>query len=139
MPVNTNPINVMNQPNYQYQQQTQPQQNPNQIISERVWVEGESGGKGYLVGRGHEQVLWDIEAPVIYIKTVDASGRPHTVTLDYTIRPDEEQVQSNELARLKDDFNDLKKQMIDFMNNFNQNNQQKNSYKQNYRKERNND
>lgn len=105
---------------------------PQQVISERVWVQGENAGKSYLVSKNREQVLWDSESPVIYIKTVDAFGRPSMVTLDYTIRQVEQpqSPESHEISELKAEFEDLKKQLTDFMSG-NQNKQ----YKPNYRKE----
>lgn len=85
--------------NPQPQQQEQPQQMAT-VRSERIWVEGEGAGKAYIVAKNTEQVLWDSEAPVIYIKTVDAYGRPSTLTLDYTIRnPQPEATDSNQALR----------------------------------------
>lgn len=51
-----------------------------------IWVQGESGAKGYLVAPNTTVQLWDSEAQVIYLKTADASGMPSIKTLDYTIR-----------------------------------------------------
>ena len=51
-----------------------------------IWVQGVGGAKSYLVGPNATVILWDSEAPVIYLKSADASGMPTMKTLDYTIR-----------------------------------------------------
>ena len=54
--------------------------------------------------------IWDSEAPVIYIKTVDAYGRPSTLTLDYTIRnPQPEAADSNQA--LRDEMAEMREQI----------------------------
>lgn len=50
------------------------------------WVQGEAGAKSYLVAPGTTVQLWDSEAPVIYLKSADASGMPSMKIIDYTIR-----------------------------------------------------
>ena len=122
---------------YQYQTPQQqympPQNNPQyqqpqsqQVESQRIWVQGESSAKAYIVKNNTEQVLWDAEQPVIYIKTVDITGKPSTVTLDYTIRnpkPDDQ----NETDALKAENSELKDMMKQLMS-------QKSTYKPNYKK-----
>lgn len=54
-----------------------------------IWVQGIGGAKSYLVGPNATVVLWDSEAPVIYLKSADASGMPTMKTLDYVIRDDQ--------------------------------------------------
>ena len=72
-----NPMNQMGQ-----QQQVQ-QPNGMGII----WVQGEAGAKAYSNIRPDVPVaLWDSEEPVIYIKSMDATGRPSMTILDYTER-----------------------------------------------------
>lgn len=70
---------------YQYYQNYQnyypPQQN-----SDLKWVTGLGGAKSYLVGPNCTVQLWDSEAPVIYLKSADASGMPSMKILDYTVR-----------------------------------------------------
>lgn len=112
---------MLPQNNPQYQQ---PQ--PQQVESQRIWVQGESSAKAYIVKNNTEQVLWDAEQPVIYIKTVDITGKPSTVTLDYTIRnpkPDDQ----NETDALKAEISELKNMMKQLMS-------QKSTYKPNYKK-----
>lgn len=113
--------NPYNQPQPQYQQ---PQ--PQQVESQRVWVQGESSAKAYIVKNNTEQVLWDAEQPVIYIKTVDITGKPSTVTLDYTIRNPKVEDDQNETAALKAEISELKDMMKQLMN-------QRTNFKPNYK------
>lgn len=64
------------------QQQLQNQQFQNSMI----WVQGEAGAKAYIVPNGTTVPLWDSENQVIYIKSVDASGKPTMTILDYNER-----------------------------------------------------
>lgn len=59
------------QPNFNQMNAPQPQNN-----SGIVWVQGESGAKGYLVGAGQSVLLMDSEASTFYIKSTDQSGMP---------------------------------------------------------------
>lgn len=135
---------MINNPNYQYQynqpkplpQQIQPQPIQQAVSSDRIWVQGKNAGKSYLVAKNTEQVLWDYENPCIYIKTVDAFGHPSMTILDYTIRQQVEEDSKNssvntEIETLKNEFEDLKKELREFMNQ----DRSKNNYKPNYRKE----
>lgn len=69
------------QPNFS-QSQYQMQANNN----ERIWVQGETGAKSYLVAPNATVELWDSDAPVIYLKSADANGMPSMKILDYTTR-----------------------------------------------------
>lgn len=82
----TTPVN-WNQPQPQYYQQTsyqnqpqmqqpQPQQNQPTGNAGFVWVQGEAGAKAYPVAAGNSVLLMDSEAPVLYMKSTDSSGRP---------------------------------------------------------------
>lgn len=73
------PVNPTIQP--QIQPQTQQANN-----SSRIWVQGETGAKSYLVAPNTSVDLWDSERQSIYIKTADASGMPSIRILDYKIR-----------------------------------------------------
>ena len=66
-------------PQYPVQQRQAPQDS-------RTWVQGEEGGKGYLVAPNNTIALWDSEAHTIYLKSADASGIPSMIILDYTVR-----------------------------------------------------
>lgn len=63
-----------------------PQPAQNNAQSPFIWVSGEAGGKGYPVGPNQTAVLWDSEAPVIYIKSADGNGMPSIKVIDYTVR-----------------------------------------------------
>lgn len=63
-------------PQMQMPQMQQPQQNQPAGNSGFVWVQGEAGAKAYPVGAGHSVLLMDSEAPVLYMKSTDSSGRP---------------------------------------------------------------
>lgn len=62
-----NPMYPMNYPSYQQ---------PQQPTSSLIWVQGEAGAKGYLVGAGQSVLLMDSEASTFYIKSTDQSGMP---------------------------------------------------------------
>ena len=97
-PVSTPPLPV------QYQQPIQPPQaQPQQPAPDIVWVQGEAGAKSYLVAKNSAVALWDSESPVIYIKSVDATGVPSMVILDYKMREPEKEDNSSqkELNELK--------------------------------------
>lgn len=121
------------QPTYQTSvpmpQNLQQNPQPQQVASDRIWVQGETSAKSYMVAKNTEQVLWDSEAPVIYIKTIDATGRPTTVTLDYTIRP--EPVQSDGVAN--SEVSDLKKELAELKEAIKSLSVQQRPYKPNYK------
>lgn len=52
----------------------------------RIYVQGETGAKSYLVAPNTTVDLWDSEKPVIYVKSADATGIPTLAVLDYSIR-----------------------------------------------------
>ena len=54
--------------------QMQPQQQSNNAGF--VWVQGEAAAKAYPVAAGNSVLLMDSEAPVLYMKSTDVSGRP---------------------------------------------------------------
>ena len=78
-------------PNYSYQQQSAPQvQNqiniPNMNSTNLLWVQGEAAAKAAYVPVGCNMVFFDSEAQTIYIKSVDATGKPSLTILDYVER-----------------------------------------------------
>ena len=82
-----NPRNWQNTtalPSYQQQQQMQANQQLNN--NPMVWVQGEAGAKAYVLPPNTTLPLWDSEAQVIYIKSVDGSGKPTMTILDYVDR-----------------------------------------------------
>lgn len=51
------------------------------------WVQGESGAKSWIVGRGETVLLMDSENPVFYLKSSDSAGMPLPLRVfDYTER-----------------------------------------------------
>ena len=64
-----------------YMTQYRPQPNNSNMI----WVQGESGAKAFPVGPGANQVLFDSEKQVFYIKSVDSTGMPQPLrTFSYS-------------------------------------------------------
>lgn len=72
---------LIQQPVMQPYNQQVPQQD-----SSLIWVLGEAGAKSFLIAPNKTVALWDSEAPVIYLKSADASGMPSMKVLDYKIR-----------------------------------------------------
>ena len=67
----------------QYQQpmtQSTPQQ------SSMIWVNGQAEAMAYLVAPNSAVTLWDSNAPVVYLKQADASGKPTMKTYDLVER-----------------------------------------------------
>ena len=62
-------------PQQAYYPQSYAQQNQQQKNG-RIYVQGEAGGKSYLVAPNTTVDLWDVEAPFIYVKSADANGVP---------------------------------------------------------------
>ena len=51
-----------------------------------VWVSGEQEAMGYLVAPNSAVALWDSNAPTIYLKQADASGKPSIKVYDLVER-----------------------------------------------------
>lgn len=64
----------------------QPYQMPNvqKPSSDIIWVQGETGAKGYPVAPNTTIVLWDAESPTIYVKSADNTGIPTMRILEFT-------------------------------------------------------
>ena len=78
------------------QQQPQPQQQQGSGVM-CVWVQGESGAKGYPVAAGTTVMLLDSENQAFYIKSTDSSGMPMPLrTFDFTERVTKSQTQKEE-------------------------------------------
>ena len=91
--------------------------------SNLIWVQGESAVKAQYVPNGGRMVFFDSEEQKIYIKSVDASGKPEMTTLYYTEQPPEgykdvetlpeyatkEQLDAlgNQFSSINDKFNNL--------------------------------
>ena len=70
-------------PQYQPAPQMQPQQPQNQSI---IWVPNEQAANDFIVAPNNAVTLWDMNAPVVYVKKADASGKPAMTTYDLVER-----------------------------------------------------
>lgn len=70
------------------QNQFQPnmQQVPQQAAPSIVWVQSESEAMTYPVAPNNAVTLWDSNAPVVYLKQADASGKPSMKIYDLVER-----------------------------------------------------
>ena len=78
MPYPYQSFNQYYSPNYQglFPQTYQPaQQNQNAQLNTFQWVQGQAGAEAYPVAPGASVILMDSNAPVIYYKSADQSGR----------------------------------------------------------------
>ncbi len=82
------PNQQIQQPQIQQVPQTQQvqQQQPDPRDFPVIWVQGISGANNFFVAPNAIVPLWDSEAPIIYWKSADASGKPNIKILDYTVR-----------------------------------------------------
>lgn len=72
-----------------------------------IWVRSEDVAN-FMVAPNNTVPLWDIENPIIYLKSADSMGRPSVKILDYTIR---EESTSDDLTDLRNEVADLKAQI----------------------------
>ena len=63
--------------------QPQPQQSGGQSI---IWVPNEKAANEFIVAPNNAVTLWDMNAPVVYVKKADASGKPDMKTYDLVER-----------------------------------------------------
>lgn len=61
----------------------QPQQSGGQSI---IWVPNEKAANEFIVAPNNAVTLWDMNAPVVYVKKADASGKPAMTTYDLVER-----------------------------------------------------
>lgn len=66
--------------------QPMPQQAAQQPSPSIVWVQNEMEAANYLVAPNSAVTLWDSNAPVVYLKQADASGKPSMKTYDLVER-----------------------------------------------------
>lgn len=74
---------------YQPMPQQMPQVQPQQAQTggqSMVWVSGEAEAMAYLVAPNSAVALWDSNAPTIYLKQADASGKPSIKVYDLVER-----------------------------------------------------
>lgn len=70
----------------QSQYQPNMQQVPQQQSPSIVWVQNEMEAVNYLVAPNSAVTLWDSNAPVVYLKQADASGKPSMKIYDLVER-----------------------------------------------------
>lgn len=70
----------------QNQYQPNMQQVPQQASPSIVWVQNEMEAANYLVAPNSAVTLWDSNAPVVYLKQADASGKPSMKIYDLVER-----------------------------------------------------
>lgn len=70
----------------QNQYQPNMQQVPQQQAPSIVWVQNEMEAANYLVAPNSAVTLWDSNAPVVYLKQADASGKPSMKIYDLVER-----------------------------------------------------
>lgn len=73
------------------QNQYMPMQNMQQVPQQQasssiVWVHSEMEASGYPVAPNSAVTLWDSNAPVVYLKQADASGKPSMKIYDLVER-----------------------------------------------------
>lgn len=61
----------------------QPQPSGGQSI---IWVPNEKAANEFIVAPNNAVTLWDMNAPVVYVKKADASGKPAMTTYDLVER-----------------------------------------------------
>ena len=69
-------------PQYQAPAQQAPQSGGQSII----WVPNEQAANDFIVAPNNAVTLWDMNAPVVYVKKADASGKPAMTTYDLVER-----------------------------------------------------
>ena len=86
---NQPPMPPMQEPQMQMRPQYQPapqmpayQPQPQSII----WVPNEQAANDFIVAPNNAVTLWDMNAPVVYVKKADASGKPTMTTYDLVER-----------------------------------------------------
>lgn len=96
-----------------YPQQAQPQPPQQTQTQSLIWVQGEAGAKSYLVAPNSTVTLWDSEAPIIYIKSADATGMPSIKIIDYTVRNGAVDTKATANYVTRDDFDRIEKEIDD--------------------------
>ena len=101
--------------NWQQQQSTAPLPSYSQSgpATNLIWIQGENAAKSWYVPNGGKMVFFDSEEPVIYIKSVDISGKPEITILDYTERSNEDRVAQAPVVEYatKEQVDDLNSQL----------------------------
>ena len=115
----------------------QQQQNNNGII----WVQGEAGAKAYPLAPNNKILLMDSEAPVLYVKSVNANGIPDPLMIyDLVERKDMPESQRIQTDVSIDKFKEIEARLDVIENKLQSNtvNNNNNIGKQNNKQRRNN-
>ncbi len=115
------------QPMYgQYRNWSQPVVNPAPQNAQTrngsmIWVQGEAGARAFSdIQPGVPVALWDSEDQVIYIKTIDNTGKPSMTILDYRERsqnvskeeePKVEYATKDQVASITDQFQSINEKL----------------------------
>ena len=51
-----------------------------------IWIPNEQAANDFIVAPNNAVTLWDMNAPVVYVKKADASGKPAMTTYDLVER-----------------------------------------------------
>ena len=94
-----------------------------------IWVNGEKEVNDFLIAPNNAVALWDRNAPVVYVKQADATGKPTTEIYDLVKRVPTSQVvpQSatqnqieyvtmDQFNKLRDNYESLKSDLYDLKN-----------------------
>ena len=112
----------------QFQPPAQPAPAPQNPVAQGgvQWVSGEQEARGYLIAPNSAVALWDSNAPTVYLKQADASGRPSLKIYDLVERTSNPSTQAStpetegmtalksEVERLKLELDELKEKMLSF-------------------------
>lgn len=115
---------------YVSQQTNIPQQNvtqSQQVDSSMIWVLGKNEAESYPVAPNCQVVLWDKNAPTLYVKSMSANGVPNMRILDFTERTETAQNQAvngennldNKFVGIAD-FNALRSEFEDLRMKYNE-------------------
>lgn len=92
---------------FQPSMQSPPMQNiqPQQPVSDMLWVLGEVEATSYPVAPNNTVVLWDKDNPTVFIKSANAQGIPSIRILDYTERvPNAQKTPTEHVCKCGDNF-----------------------------------
>lgn len=85
---NQPPMQTMQEPMMRPQYQPTPQYQPPQQSGGQsiIWVPNEQAANEFIVAPNNAVTLWDMNAPVVYVKKADASGKPSMTAYDLVER-----------------------------------------------------
>lgn len=113
------------QPNYpQYQGMQHPTQSAQANSSSMIWVSSEREAMEYPLAPNTAVALWDSNAPIVYLKQADASGKPTFEPYDLVKRQPmgaQQPVQTTQIQTkdfiTRDEFNALEAKIDGYIHN----------------------